>query len=95
VLEKALQPESTKGRSEEYVRENSALEARIRLLDRPVEFFGPNGGMTGQASSRMPATSRFSRGPGIEIRPRWLENRLGIAFARRKTAAFDVKPKRR
>jgi DNA repair exonuclease SbcCD ATPase subunit len=53
VLEKAQQVESAGGRWEAYARETSSLEARMSLLDRLIEFFGPNGAMMGQASGRM------------------------------------------
>ena len=53
VLEKAQQTETARERWEKYVGEKSALEARISLLDRLVEFFGPNGAMMGRASGRM------------------------------------------
>src|SRR5260370_12153383 len=53
VLEKTQQLESTKEKWESYVREKSGLEARISLLDRLTEFFGPDGAMMGQVSGRM------------------------------------------
>jgi hypothetical protein len=53
VLEKVQLIESAKDRWETHVREKSTLEARISLLDRLTEFFGPNGGVMGQASGRM------------------------------------------
>ncbi len=53
VLEKAQQSEIAKERWEAYVRDKSALETRICLLERLTEFFGPNGAMIEQASSRM------------------------------------------
>ena len=53
VLEKAQQAESAKERWETYVRGKSALETRTSLLDRLTEYFGPHGGMMGQASGRM------------------------------------------
>jgi DNA repair exonuclease SbcCD ATPase subunit len=53
VLEKAQQFESDKERWETYARETSSLEARISLLDKLIEFFGPNGAMMGQACGRM------------------------------------------
>jgi len=53
VLEKAQQVESAKARWEAYARETSSLEVRISLLDRLIQFFGPNGAMMGQASGRM------------------------------------------
>jgi len=53
VLEKAQQFESVKERWQTHVRETSSLEARISLLDKLIEFFGPNGAMMGQASGRI------------------------------------------
>jgi len=53
VLEKVQQIESAKDRLETHAREKSALEARISLLDKLTEFFGPTGTMIGQASARM------------------------------------------
>jgi hypothetical protein len=53
VLEKAQQFESAKERWETYVRENSALETRIGLLDRLTEFFGPNGAMMRQSCGQI------------------------------------------
>ena len=53
VLEKAQRFEVAKERWEAYVRDKSALETRICLLERLTEFFGPNGAMIEQASSRM------------------------------------------
>ncbi len=53
VLEKAQQFESAKERWETYIRLKSSLEAKIGLLDRLAEFFGPKGAMMGQASGRM------------------------------------------
>jgi hypothetical protein len=53
VLEKAQQVESAKGRWETYARETSSLEARIGLLDRLTEFFGPSGAIMVQASGRV------------------------------------------
>ena len=53
VLERAQQLEGAKDRWETYVRERSVLETRISLLDRLVEFFGPNGAVMGQVSGRM------------------------------------------
>ena len=53
VLEKARQLESAKERWETYVGEKSTSEARISLLGRLTEFFGPNGAMMGQAGGRM------------------------------------------
>lgn len=53
VLEKVQQFESAKDRLETHAREKSALEARISLLDKLTEFFGPTGTMIGRASARM------------------------------------------
>ena len=53
VLEKAQQSKVAKERWEAHVTDKSALETRIRLLERLTEFFGPNGAMMEQASSRM------------------------------------------
>lgn len=53
VLEKAQQGQSFQQTWEAHVREKSGLEARISLLDKLVEFFGPNGAMMAQASSRL------------------------------------------
>jgi DNA repair exonuclease SbcCD ATPase subunit len=53
VLEKAKQSEVAKERWEAYARDKSVLETRICLLERLTEFFGPNGAMMQQASSRM------------------------------------------
>ena len=53
VLEKAQQGQSAQQMWEAHIREKSSLEARISILDRLVEFLGPNGAMMGQASGRM------------------------------------------
>jgi DNA repair exonuclease SbcCD ATPase subunit len=53
VLEKAQQADSATEHWHAYVRENSALETKIGLLDRLTEFFGPSGPIMGQASGRM------------------------------------------
>jgi len=53
VLEKAQQFQSAKETWESNVRENSTVEARINLLDKLTEFFGPNGAMMCQAATRM------------------------------------------
>jgi DNA repair exonuclease SbcCD ATPase subunit len=53
VLEKAQQSENVKERWESYVRETSNLEARIGLLDRLTEFFGPNGATMRKSSGRI------------------------------------------
>lgn len=52
LLDKAQQSEMAKERWEAYVRDKSALEMRIGLLERLTEFFGPNGAMIEQASDR-------------------------------------------
>jgi DNA repair exonuclease SbcCD ATPase subunit len=57
VLEKAQQFEIVKERWETHVREKSSLEAKIGLLDRLNEFFGPNGAMMVQASGRVASFS--------------------------------------
>ncbi len=53
VLEKAQHAERAIERWETYVRENSALEKNIGLLDRLTDFFGPNGATTQQSSGRI------------------------------------------
>src|SRR5712691_13510983 len=53
VLEKAQQAESATERWQTYVRENSALETKVSLLDRLTEFFGPNGAIMRQSSGRI------------------------------------------
>ena len=53
VLEKAQQADSATERWHAYVRENSALEKKIGLLDRLTEFFGPSGPIMGQTSGRI------------------------------------------
>ncbi len=53
VLEMAQQAESARERWQAYVRQNSALEAKIGLLDKLTEFFGPNGAMMRQSSGRI------------------------------------------
>ncbi len=53
VLEMAQQGESARERWQAYVRQNSALEAKIGLLDKLTEFFGPNGAMMRQSSGRI------------------------------------------
>jgi energy-coupling factor transporter ATP-binding protein EcfA2 len=53
VLERAQQLESSKESWATHVREKTALETRISLLDRLVEFFGPSGAMKGQVSGRI------------------------------------------
>jgi DNA repair exonuclease SbcCD ATPase subunit len=62
VLEKVQQIESAKDRWETHSREKSMLKARISLLDRLTEFFGPDGAMMGQAGTRMgPFTEDLNR----------------------------------
>src|SRR6266853_3990464 len=53
VLEMAQQAESARERWQAYVRQNSALEAKIGRLDKLTEFFGPNGAMMRQSSGRI------------------------------------------
>ena len=53
VLEMAQQAESARERWQAYVRQNSALEAKIGLLDKLTEFFGPNGAMMRQSNGRI------------------------------------------
>ncbi len=53
VLEKAQQAESATERWQTYVRENSALETKVSLLDRLTEFFGPNGAIMRQSSGQI------------------------------------------
>src|SRR6266849_7776735 len=53
VLEKAQQGESTRDRWEWHVREKSALETRIGLLEMLTEFFGPNGAIMRQSSGQI------------------------------------------
>jgi DNA repair exonuclease SbcCD ATPase subunit len=53
VLERAQQLQSAKERWEAYVREKSGLEARISLLNRLTEFFGPVGALMSRAGDRM------------------------------------------
>ena len=53
VLEKAQQVQATQGKWEAHVRERSSLEERIGLLDRLVEFLGPNGALMMQANRRI------------------------------------------
>ena len=53
VLEMAQQAESATERWQAYVRQNSALEAKIGLLDKLTEFFGPNGAMMRQSNGRI------------------------------------------
>jgi len=52
VLERAQQLEGTKDKWETYARERLALETRTSVLGRLVDFFGPNGAIMGQVSSR-------------------------------------------
>lgn len=53
VLEKAQQGHSAQQAWEAHVREKSNSERRLGLLDRLVEFLGPNGAMMAQASGRI------------------------------------------
>jgi DNA repair exonuclease SbcCD ATPase subunit len=53
VLEMAQQAESATERWQAYVRQNSALEAKIGLLDRLTEFFAPNGAMMRQSCGQI------------------------------------------
>ena len=53
VLEKAQQVQALQEKWETQSTEKLSLEARITLLDRLVEFFGPNGGMMAQAKGRI------------------------------------------
>jgi DNA repair exonuclease SbcCD ATPase subunit len=53
VLEKAQQGHSAQQAWEAHVREKSNLERRVGLLDKLVEFLGPNGAMMVQASGRI------------------------------------------
>jgi len=53
VLEKVHRLESAKERWETNVRDKSSLEARMNLLDRLTEFFGPSGVVMGQVAGRI------------------------------------------
>jgi len=53
VLEKAQQGDSAQQAWEAHVRDKASLETRIGLLDKLVEFLGPNGAMMAQASGRI------------------------------------------
>jgi len=53
VLEKAQQGHSAQKAWEAHIREKSSFETKIGLLDRLVEFVGPNGAMMVQASGRI------------------------------------------
>jgi len=53
VLEKAQQVQAAQENWEAHVREKSSLETRTGLLDKLVEFLGPNGAMMAQASGRI------------------------------------------
>ena len=53
VLEKAQQAQAARERWDAHVREKSSLEARISVLDRVVEFLGPNGEMMAQTSDQI------------------------------------------
>ena len=52
VVVKPPQPEIAKGR-EAYSREKSALEKKLSILERLMEYFGPNGAIMKQAGSQM------------------------------------------
>ena len=53
VLEKAQQAQAAQEKWDVHVREKSSLEARVSVLDRLVEFLGPNGAMMAQASDQI------------------------------------------
>lgn len=53
VLEKAQQVQALQEKWETQSKEKSSLEARITILSRLIEFFGPNGAMMAQASARI------------------------------------------
>jgi DNA repair exonuclease SbcCD ATPase subunit len=53
VLENVQRAESAAEQWDKYDREKSAAEARISLLNRLVEFFGPHGAIMAQAHSRI------------------------------------------
>jgi len=53
VLEKAQQGQSAQQTWEAHLREKACLATRIGLLDKLVEFLGPNGVMMAQASGRI------------------------------------------
>ena len=57
VLEKAQQLHSVQERWEAHVRENSILDSRIGVLDKLIDFFGPNGTLMGRAGGRMQSFS--------------------------------------
>ena len=57
VLESAQQLQSAKERWETHVTERSRLEARISVLDRLIEFFGPNGPLMSGVGDRMQSFS--------------------------------------
>ncbi|MGH9737416.1 MAG: AAA family ATPase [Candidatus Acidiferrales bacterium] len=53
VLEKAQQAQADQEKWEARLRDKSRLETRIGLLDRLVEFLGPNGAIMARASGRI------------------------------------------
>ncbi len=57
VLEKAQQLQSVQERWEAYVKEKSLLDSRIGVLDKLIDFFGPNGTLMGRAGGRMQSFS--------------------------------------
>jgi exonuclease SbcC len=57
VLESAQQLQIAKERWEAYTREKSGLDARINVLDRLINFFGPNGTLMSRAGGRMQSFS--------------------------------------
>jgi DNA repair exonuclease SbcCD ATPase subunit len=57
VLESAQQLQSAKERWEAHLAEKSRLDARISVLDRLTEFFGPNGSLMSRAGDRMQSFS--------------------------------------
>src|SRR5712691_8097175 len=85
VLEKAQQAESATERWQTYVRENSALETKIGLLDRLTEFFGPNGAMmrqsSGQIGSFTESLNRHLRGFGYTCNFTLNPFEIGVMFS--------------
>ena len=57
VLEKAQQVDSVQERWEAHVREKSVLDSRFGMLDKLIDFFGPNGTPMGRAGGRMQSFS--------------------------------------
>lgn len=53
VLEKAQQCQSARENWEAHAKEKSALESKVNVLDRLVEFLGPHGAMMAQACDRI------------------------------------------